>query len=443
MKKNLLIYWTSRTFVEIFGPLIPKLAENFKIVIIILEYSTPPGMVEFLDSWKKEGIIEEYLLTPNHRKMLELHLFMKSVIKKLKVYKFDLWFTGSDMQVPERYIQECILPKECISLVLWQNITYLLMYDESLVRNLLKGTEINKILFPIQNQQLDDRFRKRSLAERIKETKTLSDFLRKAINYIRRVFRLPQRKLRLYCERFVLPLVLAGKIFRLGPYDNLTQVSSGRSNAVIFTDEVEAQAHKLLLKTPNIYVAQYPTYGSCQCNGNRKDKTAILSPLSGFVGRDKISQEALSLFFRDFKTILAQTNTKSIHLRIHPDETGSWYIQLRDYLTKHGIDTCLVDCRRPIREIICDYVGMAGYASAALRDGRAGCNYAFVIGFAGISRFQFNNPKFVFGKSEGIGWIHEDGSYDQEIFSRKRFIPPERKSVPEILKELSKKTRQE
>lgn len=438
-KKKLLVYWTTRTFIEIFQPLIPKLAENFKIVVLLLDYSTPKGIVELLNSWQEQGIIEEYLFTPGHNKMLEFHLFMKSVIKKIKAYKFDLWLTPSDMQVSERYIRECALPKKCISVVLWQNITYLLMYNESLSRGLLKETDVGKILAPDQQSSINNKFRKQSLVEKIKRTSSFPELSRKAVNYIKRIYSLPKKRLRLYCDRLVLPFILVGKFFRLGHYDNITQVTSGHCDAVIFTDEVEAKAHKSIFKKPDMYVAQYPTYGCCRCNGEKKDKTAVLSPLSGFVGRSQIPQEALSLFYRDFKTVLSQTKAESIHLRLHPDESGNWHIQLRDYLIKNGIDACIVGCERPIREIMCDYLGMAGYSSAALRDARASCNYAFVIAFAGVSGFQFRNPRFVFGKSEGIDWIEEDGSYSQDIFIPKKYIPPERKSVPAILEELSKR----
>ena len=97
----------------------------------------------------------------------------------------------------------------------------------------------------------------------------------------------------------------------------------------------------------------------------------------------------------------------------------------------------VVGCEKPIRELVCDYMGVAGFASAGLRDARASCDYAMVIGFTSISKYYFINPKLAFGESVGIDWINEDGSYDPKIFERKKFIPPKRETVPEILNELS------
>ncbi len=437
MKKKLLIYWTSRTFVEVMQPLIPKLGERFRIVIVLLDYSTPPGLTSLLNSWEKEGTIEKYLLTPKHNEMLKYHLFMKSEIKKLKQYNFDLWLSGSEMQVGERYILECVLPEHCVSVCMWHNITYLFMYNEAIVRKLFSGSD-NFNYSPLKRSQASDRDLFQRVARKIRQSKSFMHMLRQGFQYseayIKRSIKKYKGKI---VDRVILPWILTGKTFRFGPYDEMTQLSSGRVNALIFFDEIEAQAHKLLLKTPAVYVAQYPSYGSCSCQVSTTRRTAFLSPLSGYVGTDRIPKEALLLFYRDFKTVLSQTNAKHIHLRCHPDESGKWPQQLLDFLLARGIDASLVDSTRPIREIMCNYLGMAGYASACLRDGRASCNHAIIIGFTGISKMaQFKHPKFVFGKSEGIGWIEEDGSYDPDIFKRHKYIPPKRKTVPEILSAL-------
>jgi hypothetical protein len=95
-----------------------------------------------------------------------------------------------------------------------------------------------------------------------------------------------------------------------------------------------------------------------------------------------------------------------------------------------------VGCERPIREIMCDYMGIAGFASSALRDARFSCEYAFVVGFEGVSDF-FKNPKFVFANSEGISWIDKVGEYEEGIFVRKKLAYTMRQSVSELLMKLS------
>lgn len=442
-KKNLLIYWTSRTFMEIFEWIVMELAQDFNIVILLLNYSSPPKLNEVLDEWVKNGVVKKYLITPKHTEIVKIHLFMRQAIKELKPYNFDVWLSISQVHSVERYIQECILPKKCVSIIFWQNITYLFMYHEEEVRKLLFATESAKYLSSGKAMEKKKQTYLEKVFVKIKKIQSLSDiifeFLPLFFKYLKRkYYSLVYKKFRRYCDRYLLPLFIIGKTFPFKEYDLLTELGSGGADAVVFTDEIEAQAHKLLYKTPRVYVAQYPTYGSCRCKGEKEHKNAVLSPLSGFEGSFEISQERLFLFLRDFKTVISATNAESLHLRTHPNETGAWHYQLRDYLIKHGINAELVDCRRSIREVVCDYMGVAGYASSALRDARASCDYAFVIGFEGISKFQFSNPRFIFGKSEGIGWIREDGTYEQEIFDRERYIPPKRKTVAGIVKELSK-----
>ena len=57
-------------------------------------------------------------------------------------------------------------------------------------------------------------------------------------------------------NREILPRLMAGKRFEYGPYDQMTQMGSGKADAYIFSDEVEVEAHKSLFKTTNVYLAQ-------------------------------------------------------------------------------------------------------------------------------------------------------------------------------------------
>tara|TARA_B100000315_G_scaffold259845_1_gene317619 strand:+ start:7251 stop:8717 length:1467 start_codon:yes stop_codon:yes gene_type:complete len=463
-KKKLLIYWVSRTFIEFIAPLIPALTKQFEVVVLLSNQSTPQGLNELLDGWKKNNVIEQYILLPKVKSRTKFHLCMAKIIPLLKRHNFDLWLTCSEMQVPERYIFECILPKHCISVCMSHNNSFLFMYNEKIVQQLLAGetaptyqrhtwpktttlpTHAIKKFLILSDADSSMPLSKAGFLLRIRKQvrrftrQSLSWFIITKINTTH-----PLKLIKIYTDyivnRIVFPLLIAHKTFPLGPYDSMTQLGSGRSNALILFDDREAEAHALLFKHTDVYVAQYPSKGSCQCNHSETLKSTILSPLSGFLNLDSISDDALYLFYRDFKTVMTKTNARNIHLRVHPDGTGRWPEQLRHYLAHRGIDAKVVDCTRPIREIMCDYLGMAGYGSSALRDGRASCNYAFVIGFAGISKLQqFSNPKFVYGKSDGIEWIEEDGNYDPQIFTRQKHCPPERKTVDQIMAKLAYST---
>jgi hypothetical protein len=442
-KGKLLISCSAHTFSEDMQPLVQKFSRNFSIVITIVNYNIPIGLVEMFRAWEKSQLIENYLVIPNFTDTLKLHLFMKAAIVHLRKYDFDFWISGGEMHVYERYILECALSKQCKRIILWPRLTYLFEHED-LARRLLSDADTAKHFAPQDPGALVPWFRFRNLIGKIRKTGSVSNILKKSLHlkglrsYILRIFRNPYGKVHLFFDRILLPWFMVRKTFRLGQYDRFTQLGSGRADVIIFTDEIESKAHNALFHSPDIYVAQYPTYGSCRCKGDKADKTAILSPLSGYVGSNELSEKALHLFLRDFRIVVSQTDAECVHLRLHPRETGNWPYQLQDFLITNGIDASVVECDRPIREIMCDYIGMAGFASNCLRDGRACCGYVFVIGFVSVSISRYTNPKFVFGASEGIGWIEEDGSYESNIFSRNSFTPPKRKSIPDIVKELTR-----
>ena len=57
----------------------------------------------------------------------------------------------------------------------------------------------------------------------------------------------------------------------------------------------------------------------------------------------------------------------------------------------------VVDYNKPIRKVVCNYIGVAGFSSGALRDARAACNYAFIVGFTAVSNYYSIDPKFALG----------------------------------------------
>ena len=306
------------------------------------------------------------------------------------------------------------------------------MYHKSIVQDLLDDKKISKFV-NIRNKSTVVNM---SLYQKIKKAL----HIRKMIIFIWLINKIKIR-IKILLKRIsslklrLIYFIFTGKIFKYKTYEKITQLSSGKTHAIIFFDELETKVHKLLYRNENIYTAQYPIHRKCNCNSNNISEKTILSPLSGWERLDNIPNDVLKLFYRDFKIILSKSGAKSIHLRPHPDfgkNRGSSY-QIRDYHLSHGIKTVVLDCNKPISEIVCNYTGVAGFASAALRDARAGCNYAFVIGFTAVSRYYFNDPKFAFGNSEGIDWINEDGSYDPIIFKRKKYLYPKRQTVFEIL----------
>ena len=79
-KKNILIYWGSRTFIEVIAPLLPQIGRNFNIYLYLSDYSTPVGIIEFLNSLKNSGGVMNYYITPHQSKILGNILYLKKFI---------------------------------------------------------------------------------------------------------------------------------------------------------------------------------------------------------------------------------------------------------------------------------------------------------------------------------------------------------------------------
>ena len=425
-----------------------------------------------LSFWEKEGIIKEFIIAPDPQDMLKFHWFMKKNLNLLRDYDFNFWLTRSEMQVEDKYIMECVLSKNCIRVAIWPLLTYFLQRNQSLARSLLNNSDIIKYCQNIESKIVNDGLSKTikessdngkqflRLLNLIKSLKSLSDLFQKInsliFNYLRplikkyynrlkrfnnKIFivrRNTKRIVRLFFDRTLFPFLMDGKRFTFGPYDEMTQMGSGhKMDAYIFSDEIEVEIHKRLFRTKNVYFAQYPSTGYCTCDTIETRKMNILSPLSLFVGSKTIPDKLLQLYYRDFRSAIYQSNATNIDLRLHPDETGEWPYQLRDYLNNRGIVCKVVEPETSIVEIVCNYLGVMGQASAALRDCRASCKNAFIIGLAGISKQVFSDPKFVFGKSEGISWINDDGSFNPIIFQPHQYVPVAKKSIVDIVMELS------
>ncbi|MDD3296563.1 MAG: hypothetical protein PHU64_04295 [Candidatus Omnitrophica bacterium] len=443
LRKKLLISWGNPyIFYEAILPLLPKLAKNFRVSVILQDTFALPKIFETLSVMAKEGVIEEYWKAPDNRQMLKKHLFIKSKLKIWRSKNFDVFLSGSMVQSLDRYLLECVLPDACVRVCLWTALTYLLL-KEDFAKQILFGRRKNHE-FPKRTEQNSKRtgfFRK--LLMKIKNSGSLPKFLKIIIwsikDYVYNVIIAVRKKINIALDRYLFPKLLAGKIFPLDSYAEFTQIASEKSSDIfIFCDEVEKKVFQGIFKKAKAYVAKYPAQGACRCKDfSRKNKAILVPVTTGFSGRFELSEEKMSLFYRDIKATLFHTGAEVVHLRRHPRDRSRWADNLQKYLQDRGIKVECVGYERPIREIMCDYIGMAGFASSALRDARACCDYAFVVGFTAISKNYVDNPEFLFGDSDGIGWIKDDGSFNPVIFERNKYNASDKKTIEEILLELT------
>ncbi|MBU2044105.1 MAG: hypothetical protein KJ977_05190 [Candidatus Omnitrophica bacterium] len=423
-KKKLLMSWGSpQVFYETMIPLIPKLAENFSISIILIDYFTPAKTLEALDSMRVQGLIKEYWLVPSSKNILKHHFYIKSKLKTWRSSNFDVFLSNAVAQVFERYIVECVIPSHCVCVCFWAALGYPLY--KRVVDPGSQDSFLSKVL------------------RKTKQAKSFDEFFQTGKAYANKIFHLFLKEGNRFCSRIILPGLLVRKIFPLTGHVSSNQIApKDNSGVFVFCDEVEAEEVRKLFKKAQAHVVKYPTQGNCRCNGNeaKKDKSAILLILSGFINESKLSPSQLEIIYRDIQIVLSESGARSVHLRFHPRDNSHWAYDLQDYLKSKGVNAICVGYDQPIREVMCDYLGMVGFASSALRDGRAACDQAFVIGFSAISKSYTLNPKAWFGNSEGIDWIEEDGTYDPVIFRRGKHVPSAEKSIDELLVELADRT---
>lgn len=443
MKKKLLISWGNPY--QVYGsiiPLISQLAKNYSIHILFVDYRTPSSLFQLLDLMKKKQLIEQYWLLPDYwesysfKHLLKHHWYVRKHLKIWREFDFDVWLSSDDFLPFQQYLRECVIPKRCAHICWIPGRTHLAVHQE-LAKMLLKCGDVNDALRQCKRQGQEGKNFFSYFQEGVKRFQKECSFdllFKKTVQFILNKTLLRIKKRFVTCfDRILLPKIFVGKIFSFGPYDRWTQTGSGNCDALIFCDEIFAKAQAPLSQTSAVYVATYPTEGYCRCTGVQKDKSAIL-----VLVEERFGEDMLALFCRDIQLVLSMTGCSVVHLRPHPRQEKKTAIRLSQWLKSCNIEAVFVENQKPIWEIICNYHTVLGPSSDGLRDARAACDYVNVICSAAFVDPVFKDPRFSLGELQAkIGWIEKDGSYDPNIFVRKKYDRPKRKTVPEILLELT------
>ena len=420
MKDKLLVTWNASTFKEIIFPILDQLSVRFRIFILFENRVS----IDIVKQLEETEAVEYVDIVPYDEGLIVAHLFMRDFLNQFGRIDFNMWLTLSTMLPYQRYISDCLISKECITVCSWHQMTYIFMRHQTLAKNIIANRDVSV--------QCDTGVNKRvGVVKKILNSKgRLIKILIERLLYIYPLY--VRKKIYMLLDRVLLPWIMVKRTFRSRPYDEMTQIGCGNEDYILFSDEVEVFVHSRLLKRPTYFVADY---SSDSCVEDDLKKKNILCVLSGWEYSKKLPDDILSLYVRDLSTVLDETNAESIHLRPHPSSpSDGWAIQLLSRLIEMGFDVNIVGCEKTIREVACNYLGVVGFASAALRDARASSNKIFVVGFSSVSKYHsnFRDPQFAFGKSEGIGWISDEGGYDPKIFMQK-YEPKNRRSLLEIV----------
>lgn len=372
---------------------------------------------------------------------------MANQVPWLRGLDVDIFLSSSMMQVWERYVSSAI-GDTCFRVCFATSTTHVL-------NNPIAYGLLNRPAPTLAANAGPAAIRPTGLVRRIlrrfAEAVTWRDRTRLAVHYGKVVITYAYGRLafsgRLVLERSVIPALLSGKTFPFEKYDQLTQLGTNQFDAGLFFDPQEARAHAALFDNPNMFTVEHPAHGSCRCRDRAIEPRPLLVILSGQLAGDLLAesmvQHIVESYARDIVRSVRESGATEVHLRLHPRETSMVRAQrLVDYLALCGVEARIVDPVRPVREIVCDYVGVLGFASSALRDARAACDYAFVVCLMGVSRTDVADPKTWLGDAEGIDWVEEDGTFPPGAFQRRLHVLPPHPSVPELLRTLLPDKRQ-
>lgn len=439
LKRQLLITCAKHLFYDFVESVLVDLASYFDIVLLI-PIVTDTGnethqafYLKLADYLQSNTIVHYELLKYDVCSKVMFEQF-KKIEAALYSFDFDVWVSPSQMQLEDCFVDKVILSPRCKRIIFWHGITYL--FERKIIANLLPDLSLNQKCLAADKQQLNLSIRTKFSALR-QGSSAIYESLKKLYKIMMHVYRLLPSKTRLINTRYIYPYRYFRKIFPYGKFDELTQIATQPSGIILFCDPLETLAHKKLYGTEKIYTISHPNIGSCRCAELSHKNSAILSPLSGILNVDVVSDAIVDEYFECFSKLITSTDASEIHLRLHPREMGEWPYFLREQLRCRGLKVEITSSEKSIREIVCDYLGVAGFASCALRDARASCNSIFVIAFERLSKLRYSIPKIMYGKGEGITWINSDGSYSDDAFLSAGYIQPVRRTLLEMLVQIS------
>ena len=445
LKKHLLLRDSSHLFFNSLGHSIKKLSSSYQITILLTETDLTPEAKKKLLILQSKNFIRGFFIIKNAKSSLRMFIGLKKLQKKLRSIEFDISISRTSFSVFDRFIDDNLLSNKCLRVVYHDKVTFLIsdylnifLYDSEVLK-ILNRYYPNKKYYSKPKVISKDKFIK-ALNSRIIFYKIVPKIINyifnaiiiKKINFLRNtVFR-----------RYAIPFLFTGKFYPTNFLSKVTQLTDGNIDLLLLTDPLEVDLHRYIYKSKKVKVIQIKNSleSNCNCSIKYKKKNAVLSPLSGIGDVDLMPKKYLDLYLKPLQITLKESGASEIHLRVHPRETGKWQYQLCQYLIENKIPCRITEPNKPISDVVCNYIGVAGFASGVLRDARASCNKIFVVGFEELSKLRYANPTIVFGKGEGIGWIYSGNKYDKSIFDIKSNYSNAKNSLTEkINKEFLRK----
>lgn len=130
-KPAMLINWGNPYVIdEAITPILPALAEKFRIVLLLVDYNLTDKVRAKAQDWKRSRLVEDVLVLPSHGGSLDVHRMMANLTPIFRALDFRVFLSISAMQPYERYLLDWILPPTCLRLVMWPHPTNLFVHPQ-------------------------------------------------------------------------------------------------------------------------------------------------------------------------------------------------------------------------------------------------------------------------------------------------------------------------
>lgn len=407
MKPRLLISAPGHHFFTWIGNELSVLSDHYELTIVVF------SICEIDQSLLRDKLFElikgktrVFFIGPESDDTFSRYLRrIKSVFSQIRKKIFTYWITFSQLTLEEQLIDKLIINHQTKCFIYWPGITYAQIQEELMIKAFGEEYVSDRLFnrYPISPLSLGQS----------KYPSWLKKLLR-PIYYVFRNFFFKLKKIKSFIIKKVYVYIFF-QVFLRAPnkLEEQLHISAKFKGKLIFCDEEKVSLHQHLLNSSDIFCIKRQFNGLKKQKNNKVLKRQILSPLSGFLGLENVSESYLDHYYNSFVQLKMKYDFDVIHLRPHPRETGEWPKIFMNYLIERGLNVSLIDASTPLHEIFHEYIGVAGFASNVLLDAKAFCKNIFIVAFEAISTVRFKNPKLVFSPEDNIHWLNADGSFEQ------------------------------
>ena len=167
-KKNLLIHWNGREYLEFLDPILDKIHLKYNIYLIVNDLFSPKDLISKLQKKQELKIIKSYYIGPNRHHIFvnnfidifKHHKLMKQFQKKISKLNFDYYMTTNTFDTFEKYIIN-ILTKKTNIIIIAKAITFLFERREKQIKEILKDLNIvdnSNFILSKNNNKLDYKY---------------------------------------------------------------------------------------------------------------------------------------------------------------------------------------------------------------------------------------------------------------------------------------------